>query len=242
MNVFNKIIIVLILIAIVCISVVGIFNSFVKVFKWSDLVIKLLNPDKTINPYISALVLLLVIILCIFLFILEFYRRKSKTAIVSAVREGTAMITLESAANQIKESISKISGTADITVKVVPKSNGVILNIYAKICSDCNVPDKMQEIIKGAADFTVKKLGIRVFKTNLTIINLSNIQYEPASVNIEKSVVKKEEPEVAEKQNINLNSSNSSYTQDKSENEEDINNSNNENDPENKNNNLNSNI
>jgi hypothetical protein len=241
MNVFNKIIIVLILIAIVCISVVGIFNSFVKVFKWSDLVIKLLNPDKTINPYISALVLLLVIIFCIFLFILEFYRRKSKTAIVSAVREGTAMITLESAANQIKESISKISGAADITVKVLPKSNGVILNIYAKICSDCNVPDKMQEIIKGAADFTVKKLGIKVFKTNLTIINLSNIQYEPASVNIEKSAVKKAEPEVAEKQNINLNNS-SNYSRGKSENKEDINNSTDKNDTDNKNNNLNSDI
>ena len=241
MNVFNKIIIVLILIAIVCISVVGIFNSFVKVFKWSDLVIKLLNPDKTINHYISALILLLVIIFCIFLFISEFYRRKSKTAIVSAVREGTAMITLESAANQIKESISKISGAADIAVKVLPKSNGVILNIYAKICSDCNVPDKMQEIIKGATDFTVKKLGIKVFKTNLTIINLSNIQYEPESVNIEKSVVKKAEPKVAEKQNINLNS-NSNYSQDKSENKEDINNSTNKNDTDNKNNNLNSNI
>ena len=241
MNIFNKIIVVLILIAIICVSVVGIFNSFVKVFKWSDLVNKLINPDKIINPYISTLVLLLVIIFCIFLFILEFYRRKSKTAIVSAVREGTAMITLESAASQIKESISKISGIADTTVKVTPKSNGVILNIYAKICSDCNVPDKMQEIIKGAADFTVKKLGIRVFKTNLTIINLSNIQYEPASVNIEKSAVKKEEPEVAEKQNINLNSS-SNYSQGKSENKEDINNNNNENNTENKNNNLNSNI
>lgn len=215
MNVFNKVIIVLILIVIVCVSVVGIFNSFVKVFKWSDLAFKVLNPDKSLinNPYISALILLFVIVFCIFLFILEFYRKKSKTAVIAAVREGTAMITLESAANQIRESISKISGVADIVVKVLPKSNGIILNIYAKICSDCNVPEKMQEIIKGATNFAVKKLGIKVFKTNLTIVNLSNIQYEPVSANVQKSENQKIAPAVFEKEKNNLSDSGNNYFQ-----------------------------
>lgn len=199
MNVFNKIVVVLMLIFIICISVVGIFNSFVKVFKWSDIAIKLLNSEKTLNPYISALVLLLVIVFCIFLFVLEFYRKKAKVAIVSAVKDGTAMITLESAGNQIKESISKISGTADIFVRVLPKSNGVILNLRAKICSDCNVPEKMQEIIRGASNFTVNKLGIKVYKTNLTIFNLSNIQYEPSNVNVQKNEIQKPIPSVFEK-------------------------------------------
>jgi len=199
MNVFNKIVVVLMLIFIICISVVGIFNSFVKVFKWSDIAIKLLNSEKTLNPYISALVLLLVIVFCIFLFVLEFYRKKAKVAIVSAVKDGTAMITLESAGNQIKESISKISGTADIFVRVLPKSNGVILNLRAKICSDCNVPEKMQEIIRGASNFTVNKLGIKVYKTNLTIFNLSNIQYEPSNVNVQKNEIQKPISSVFEK-------------------------------------------
>jgi hypothetical protein len=194
MNVFNKIVVVLILIFIICLSVVGIFNSFVKVFKWSDIAIKFLNSDKTVNPFISALVLLLVIVFCIFLFVLEFYRKKPNAAIVAAVKDGTAMITLESAANQIKESISKISGTADILVRLLPKSKGVILNLRAKICSDCNVPEKMQEIIRGASSFTVNKLGIKVYKTNLIIVNLSNIQYEPSGINIQKNEIQKPLP------------------------------------------------
>jgi len=199
MNIFNKIIVIIILVGIVCISVVGIFNSFVKIFKWSDVALKMVNPAKQINPYLSALVLLLIIIVSIFLFILEFYRRKSRTAVVAAVKEGSAMITLDSAANQIKESISDINGVADIVVRVLPKSNGVILNIYAKICSDCNVPEKMQEIIKGASNFAVNKLGIRVYKTNLTIVNLTNIKYEPQSANIQKQEVQKTETTPVEK-------------------------------------------
>lgn len=216
MNIFNKIIVVLILIGIVCVSIVGIFNSFVKIFKWSDLLLKLFKPGRQLNPYITALILLLVIIICIFLFVLEFYRRKAKTAVVAAVKEGTAMITLDSAANQIKESISKISGTADIVVKVLPKSNGVILNVYSKICSDCNVPEKMKEIIKGATNFAVNKLGIKVYKTNLTIVNLTNIKYEPSAV-VQKEVVKKADVIVDEKtkdmvDNSKENSKDSEYT------------------------------
>jgi hypothetical protein len=203
MNIFNKIIVVILLIFIVCMSVVGIFNSFVHIFKWSDIMSRFLNAEKTLNPYISALILLLVMVFCIFLFILEFYRKKPKSAIVAAVKDGTAMITLESAANQIKESISKISGTADISVRIMPKSNGVILNIKAKICSDCNVPEKMQEIIRGASTFTFNKLGIKVYKTNLTIVNLTNIQYDPPDVNIQKTVVQKPLPVVLEKETEN---------------------------------------
>jgi len=196
MNVFNKIVVVLMLIFIICLSVVGIFNSFVKVFKWSEIASKILNSETTLNPYISTLALLLAIAFCIFLFILEFYRKKAKVAVVAAVKDGTAMITLESAANQIKESISKISGTGDVFVKVIPKSNGVVLNIRAKICLDCNVPEKMQEIIKGASNFTVQKLGIKVYKTNLTIFHLSNIQYEPSGSNIQKNEIQKPVPAI----------------------------------------------
>jgi hypothetical protein len=203
MNIFNKIIVVIILIFIVCMSVVGIFNSFVHVFKWSDIVTRFLDSGKTLNPYISALALLLIMVFCIFLFILEFYRKKPKSAIVAAVKDGTAMITLESAANQIRESLSKISGTADIVVRIMPKSNGVILNIRAKICSDCNVPEKMQEIIKGASSFTFNKLGIKVYKTNLTIVNLSNIQYEPPETVIKKAEAQKPLPVVVEKEKDN---------------------------------------
>jgi len=85
MNVFNKIVVVLILIFIICLSIVGIFNSFVNVFKWSDIAVKVLNSEKTLNPYISTLILLLVIVFCIFLFILEFYRKRAKVDTVAAV-------------------------------------------------------------------------------------------------------------------------------------------------------------
>jgi hypothetical protein len=53
------------------------------------------------------------------------------------------------------------------------------------------VPEKMQEIIKGASNFTAQRLGIKVYKTNLTIFHLSNIQYEPSGIDIPKNEIQK---------------------------------------------------
>ncbi len=215
MNIFNKIVVVIILIFIVCLSVVGIFNAFTQIFRWSDMAFKFLNTARPINMFILISVFLIVIVFCLFMLVLEFYRKNSKTALVASVKEGRAMITLESAANQIKESISKISGTADTVVRIMPKSNGVILNIRAKICADCNVPEKMQEIIKGASAFTVNKLGIKVYKTNLIIVNLSNIQYEPSDAGADKTVVQNSLPVILEKEiNNKAQTQNSDSTDD----------------------------
>jgi len=194
MNIFNKIIIVLILLILICASIIGIFNSFTGWFKWSDMAAKVFNPNTNYPIIISAPILLLVIILCIFLLILEFYRRKIKTALVASIKEGVAVITLDSVARQVKESLSKIAGVSDMNVKIEAKSKGVIINIYSKICADCNVPLKMQEILKNASDFTLKKLGIKVYRTNLTITNLSNIEFTPEKQ--EKSKEVNNEPEI----------------------------------------------
>lgn len=197
MNIFNKIIVVILLIFFIGISAFGILNAFVKWINWSDIALMIFNPDVTFgNQFITALILLLVIIFCLFLLVLEFYRKRSRTAVVAAVREGTALITLDSIANQIKDNLAKIQGTRDLYVKVLPKSNGIIINIFSKICEDCNVPLKMQEIIKTASGFAATKLGLKVVKTNLTIINLTNIDYETKEKTIESEEKIKEEEDI----------------------------------------------
>lgn len=154
------------------VSLVSIANEFVGFFKWSDVALKIFNPDVDINPYISSLALLMVIIICIFLMSLEFYRRRAKTAKIHSVKSGKAMITLESVAGQIRDTVINVEGLEDVKVNVYPKSNGIIISMQAKLNQDVNIPEKMQEIINEAKDVASKKLGIKVLKSNLTITNL----------------------------------------------------------------------
>lgn len=186
MNIFNKVIIVIILICIICVSLISIVNVFLEYFKWSDFALKVLNPENDVNPYIAALALLMIFSISIFIILLEFYRKRTRVAIISSSKSGNAMVTLETVAVQIKNAVIKIDGLEEIKVKIVPKATGIIINMNAKLNEDMDIPEKMHEIINKATSIVSDKLGIKVIKTNLTITGL-------VAGRKEKEVKKKEE-------------------------------------------------
>ena len=186
MNIFNKVIVVLILICIICVSLISIVNVFVEYFKWSDLALRVFDPEVNVIPFIAALALLMVFAISIFIILLEFYRRGTRVAIISSSKSGNAMVTLETVAAQIKNAVIKIDGLEEIKVKIVPKATGIIINMNAKLNEDMDIPEKMHEIINKATSIVSDKLGIKVIKTNLTITGL-------VAGRKEKEVKKKEE-------------------------------------------------
>ncbi len=186
MNIFNRIIVVMLMICIICLSLVAIFNEFVGYFKWSDFALKIFNPIGDIPTYITVLALIAVFAISIIILMLEFYRRKIKVANISSSKEGNAMITLETIAVQIKNEALKVEGLEEINVKIIPKTTGIIINMNTKLKENLNIPEKMQEIINKATAVASDKLGIKVMKANLTIVGF-------VAGRKEKAVSKKEE-------------------------------------------------
>jgi hypothetical protein len=173
MNIFNRIIMIMILIGTAVVSIIAIVNEFIGFFKWSDLMLKIFNPEINIQIYISVLALLFILIVAVFLLMLEFYKAKKRTAVVASIKNGKAMITLESIANQITDYLIEIKSISEVKVNILPKSNGIITNIFANICDCEDVPEKMREIIKVADEVASKKLGLKIIKTNVTVTNIT---------------------------------------------------------------------
>ncbi|MBC8386534.1 MAG: hypothetical protein H8E13_00575, partial [Actinobacteria bacterium] len=151
MNIFNKVIVVIILLFFIFVSLVSVINEFIGFFSWSEIAQKVFNPENNINPYVSTLALLMVITVCIFLMLLEFYRKKIRIAKIYNVESGKAMITVGTITQQIKGAVSKIEGIKDIKVSIISKSNGIIINMLVGLVQDVNIPDKMNEIIEKAS-------------------------------------------------------------------------------------------
>ena len=172
MNIFNKIVVILILIFLIGLSIVSMVNVFAEYFEWSNLATQIFNPANSINAFVAFLALVAVFAISVFLLILEFYRKKTRVANISSSKTGNAMVTIETVAGQIKNEVTKIDGVEDVRVKIVPKPTGIIINMNARLSDDSDIPDKMQEIINGASGIVSDKLGIKVIKTNLTIIGL----------------------------------------------------------------------
>lgn len=174
MNIFNKVLVIIILVCLTFFCLFAIVNEFANFIDWSEIGQRILNPANDINPYIATLALLFILIISIFLLILEFYPVRSRTASISSSKSGFAMITIDTIEEQIKNTVNKLNGLEDISVKIDPRSNGIIINMFAKLSGDQDLPGKMQEITKEASTLASEKLGIKVIKTNLTIVGLSN--------------------------------------------------------------------
>jgi len=172
LNIFNRIIIVLILVFFVFISFLSIANEIAGLFEWSGIASRIFNPRGNISPYISIPVMILVLVVCVLLLLLEFYRRKVRIAKIYNVESGKAMITLETISQQIKESVLLLDGLKNLRVSLIPKSAGVIINMLVELGQGLNIPEKMNEIIKTAREVAVNKLNIKVIDTNLTVTNL----------------------------------------------------------------------
>jgi len=208
MNIFNRIIVVLILILLVCFSVISMVNVFAGYFTWSNLALKVLNPEYSVNKFAAFLALLAVFAISVFLLLMEFYRKRTRVANISSSKTGNAMVTLDTVSGQIKSEVLKIDGLDEIRVKVVPKTTGIIINMNARLNEDVDIPEKMQEIINKASTIVSDKLGIKVIKTNLTIVGLAAVKKEKEekkkearSKEVEKELIETEEISDKNKEN-----------------------------------------
>ena len=167
-NVFNRIIMVILLLVLIVFSIVAILNIFVSLFEWSTISDRIVSYAVSLNPYILAGILFLVLVIALIILISEFYRRKIKLANISADSSGKTMVTLKTSAAQIRESLASIQGVIGPQVKVVPRQNGIIIDIFSKLATGINVTDKTKEIRESASNFASTNLGFNVLQTNYT--------------------------------------------------------------------------
>jgi len=176
MSIFNKVVIVVLLVFFIAVSFLSMANEFANryegFFKWSDVASKIFNPAGDINRFISTLALLMVVVICVLLLMLEFHKKKSRIVKVYNVQSGIAMITIDAIAQQVKEAVLSVAGLKNLKVDILQKSGGVVIEMAVELGQSVNIPEKMSEIIKAARDVSVNKLNIKVIDTKLTILNL----------------------------------------------------------------------
>jgi hypothetical protein len=141
----------------------------VNLFKWSTVADSIISYVNNLNPYILTAVLSFVLVIALIILISEFSRRKINQANISTDQSGKTMVTLKTAANQIRESLNNIQDVIDPQVKVVPRQNGIIVDIFSKLITGISVTDKTREIRENASNFASKNLGFKVLQTNYTV-------------------------------------------------------------------------
>ena len=181
MNIFNRIIMIIAMLCLIVFSIVAIVNIFVSLFEWST-ISDGISSYATNHPYILAGILFLVLVIALIILIFEFYRRKINLANISTDQSGKTMVTLKTTAMQIRESLNNIQGVIDSKVKVIPRQNGIIIDIFSKLFTGMSVVDKTKEIRETASNFASKNLGFMVLQTNYTATGFVTKKVKEAKV------------------------------------------------------------
>ena len=190
MNVFNRIIMAIAMLVLIIFSIVAIINVFVSFFIWSTVANSIINYATNLNRYISVGILFLVLVIALIIFISEFSRRKIELANISTDPSGKTMVTLKNSAMQIRERLTSIQDVIDPQVKVIPRQNGIIIDIFSKLVTGISVVDKTKEIREAASNFAISNLGFKVLQTNYTATGFITKKVK------EVKVIKEEAPKV----------------------------------------------
>src|SRR5690606_21134871 len=102
------------------------------------------------------------------IFIFEVYRKKAKTANIAADSSGSTMLTVRTTEEQIRESLNSINDVKNAQVKIIPKPEGIIINIFSKLVAGVSVAEKTKEIREKAIKIASEKLSLKVIQTNYT--------------------------------------------------------------------------
>ena len=196
MNIFNRIVMIILLLCLIVSSVVIAVNIFTDLFSWEGIFTRILSFIEKTNPYIVFAIFIAIIVAGIVILIFEFYRRRVKTTNIIAEKGGKATITLRSASQMLVEDLGDIDNISNIKVRVLPKSGGTIINIFAQISKGINVSKKTKEVIKEANEFSTESLGLKVVRTNFTVTGFTpKLEYATADeLDEEDSKVKPKGP------------------------------------------------
>jgi len=168
MNIFNRIVMILLLLCLIISSVVIEVNIFTDLFSWSNIFDRILNFIEGTNPYIVLAVFIGIIVISIVILVFEFHRRRLKVANVASDQSGKTMVTLKTVSGQIRERLLELDDVADPKVKIIPRRDGIIINASSKLTKGIGVADKTKEIREEVSDFDLKILGFKVIKSNYT--------------------------------------------------------------------------
>ncbi|MCL5987090.1 MAG: alkaline shock response membrane anchor protein AmaP [Actinobacteria bacterium] len=189
MNIFNRIVVILILLSLILWSLTAIFDVFFDFISFQKTFAKVVAFTDILGKFGLAFVLLLILIISIVLLVLEFYVRKPSTVRISGVKSGMAVMSLSSVSEHVRQDVSKIGNVKNVKVRVSSKAGGAVIRLLLGLAEGIDVPAKMAEVNEVVKDTTINKLGVKLTNMKVTVVHLAG---EPAGAQIRQPEPKPE--------------------------------------------------
>jgi hypothetical protein len=189
MNIFNRVIIVILTILFLILSLIAIINTIFPFVDVEELLKRFVDYYNSISKFILFIFWIIFFLILFVVLILELIRRKPKTVKLVNVREGKATMTLSSIEKQVHNDVMNVSNVQSAKIKVLPKRSGVITNLELGVEPGLDLAEKTREIVDVVKD-SVSMLGVKLYgtKVNFTPVSIAKIKKEIPEKRVEEKI------------------------------------------------------
>jgi len=175
MNVFNRIVMVLLLIgAIIAIPIFMVVPGPILKYlaEQLNLLQSSLYPNRpllNITHQFLVMVGILAIIPCGILLWLELRRPGERTVVIQQVKGSEARLTLQAIGQRLRYHLDALSDVTEVKPIVVSKGKGVEVRLVVETSPEVNVPAKTEEVGRVARQVVEEQMGLRLERLHIEL-------------------------------------------------------------------------
>ncbi len=173
MNLFNKIVVILLILAcMILLPVFFVFPDGVVTYLQVQLAALKTGLD-AVNPMVkTGLGLALAVLSFLFfliLLVLELFRGQPKAVRVAQTAGGEAVLELKSVAERVRDAVIQLPEVVDVKPKVTAKRRSVNVEIQIETTPDVQVPAKTEEVYETVRRTVEEQMGLKLGKVKINI-------------------------------------------------------------------------
>lgn len=176
MNVLNRVLVILLILAVLVLAIVLAIAPDWTLTIGSNILEWLageLDSYQQTDPwlYVTIRVLLAVAVtaVCLVLLWLEVRRPRKKTIRVQKLAGGEAHITVDSIAQRLAYNIDQLPDVVKVTPRIIGRSRGVDVSLLLETSPEIDVPMKTEEVMEVTRQVIAERMGLKVGKVTINI-------------------------------------------------------------------------
>jgi hypothetical protein len=110
-----------------------------------------------------------IVLLCLILIWLELRRPRRKTIRVQKTTGGEARITIDSIAQRLAYNIDQLPDVIKVTPRITAKSRTMDMELFLETSPDIDVPMKTAEVLQVTKEVVEERMGLKLGKVQVSI-------------------------------------------------------------------------
>lgn len=170
MNIFNRVVVVLLLVALVLISAAVIVLPKQALTVASEFVAALDTYVSNFQGWVfMAIALLGIMALCVVLLWLELRRPASRTVRVEKISGGEARVAVESVAQRLQYNLDQLPQVLSVRPRVSARGKRVDITLEIETTQDVNIPAKTEEMSQITRSVIEEQMGLKLGKMVVSV-------------------------------------------------------------------------